>query len=412
MGESFGNNNLDCQGNPLNIQAQSDDQAIMNTPFMMDLRLEMLKGKWPDMCIRCRQTEKAGGISRRQRENRVQKNNLPKFINRTNNQGHILAEIHSIDFRMGNICNLACRMCNPRSSSKWTKDWQKIDQDWFACTDEILEEYRSYNWHQDPKVWANFQKQLPHLEHINFAGGEPLIIPEMIKALEVCIDSGYSKNIALSYNTNLTILPQQVKKLWPHFKSTHLLVSLDAYGSLNDYIRYPSKWQNIEANLFDLEENFEKYGLGGVLISVTVQAYNILRLPELYQFLRNNFKKISIAPQLINLFEAEHYRTQILPEPLKQQAAKNLLREGDLTRKALEGTPNRENGLRDLNWINDAIQFMNSEDQQYRLKDFFRAAHSKDRFRSENLFQVLPEFKPLYQSLNEQNSKVALLPST
>lgn len=395
VSEEYNSDLLDENGIKMNLDRVQDDEVIMNSQWMKDLRLEMLKGKWPSYCERCRLTEEGGGFSRRQFENAANSRFITKLVNDTRPDGSINVRVRSVDFRLGNLCNLACRMCNPRSSSKWVRDWLKIDQDWFGKTDQELDQYRRYNYYKNPKVWENFKKQVPYLRHLHFAGGEPMIVPQMVEALKICIDSGNSGNMSLTYNTNVMVLPDEVKELWQKFGYVRIYASIDAFGKLNDYIRYPSKWDIISRNLEDLEANFDKYHLRQVLVMSTVQAYNITQVGDLFTYLRENFERITPVPHLINLHHPYHYRTQILPPELKTLARERLMEHKALAKEKMLSIPRMHRFMFYLEAMDEAVHFMESEDRQDLLPQFLRAALSKDRFRDESLFDLLPEFEVL-----------------
>lgn len=395
VAEEYDSDVIDERGFKINLDRIQDDEAIMNSQFMKDLRLKMLKGEWPSYCRRCQTTEAGGGHSRRQFENAIHANFISRVVNDTRADGAIRVKLRSMDFRLGNLCNLACRMCNPRSSSKWIKDWTKVDQDWFRETDEELQRFRRLHYYENPKVWESFKKQIPYLRHLHFAGGEPLIVPQMVDALKMCIDSGHASDICLTYNTNVTRLPDEVKELWPKFRYVRVYASIDAYGKLNEYIRHPSRWDEIHRNLKDLEANFDKYGLRQVLVMTTVQAYNVTQVDQLFEYLRNNFERVIPTPHLINLHHPFHYLTQILPPALKNLAKERLLQQKEISRQHMEAKPRLRQSLFYLEAINEIIAFMEAEDRQDLLPQFLRAATSKDRFRGEDLFSVLPEFEVL-----------------
>ena len=88
-----------------------------------------------------------------------------------------------------------------------------------------------------------------------------MMIPQMIHALRICVDSGFAGGIDLSYNTNITLLPQGVAELWPQFKSVSLSCSIDGYGSLNEYIRRPSRWRDVDRHLHTLDAHFHDWNL-------------------------------------------------------------------------------------------------------------------------------------------------------
>ena len=53
----------------------------------------------------------------------------------------------------------------------------------------------------------------------------------------------------LFYTTNLTVLKDELFDLWSQFGHIYLGVSIDGYGEVDDYIRYPSKWEKLEKNI-------------------------------------------------------------------------------------------------------------------------------------------------------------------
>lgn len=411
VSEEYNSNNLDENGIPINISRIHDDEVLMNTNFMKSLRVQQMKGEWSRICERCRITENNGGFSRRQFENATYHQFITRAINDTRPDGGIRVRIRSADYRLGNLCNLACRMCNPRSSSKWIKDWGKIDQEWFGQSESELDQYRRYRYYEDPQIWESFRKQIPYLRHLHFAGGEPMIVAQMILVMRMCIEEGRAKNIWISYNTNMTIIPDEVKELWPHFNHIRIYASVDAYGSLNDYIRFPAKWKTIERNLLDLEQNFEKYGIRLVLINTTVQMYNVTQLDRLFEYL-SQFERIIPIPKLVNLHHPYHYRTQVLPQELKTLAKERLLIARAEAEKVMRRRVRMKRYRFYLDLVDEAIEFMESEDRRQLIPSFMRAASSKDALRNENLFEVIPEFNILKNYLfHEPFSKGSNNPS-
>ena len=97
-----------------------------------------------------------------------------------------------LDIRFGNLCNFKCRMCGPESSTSWYKD-SKLS---FSKT---VDPYTN-----NIALWNDMPNIIPHVSDIYFAGGEPFVQDGHYKLLNFIIDSGYSKNINLQYNTNLS----------------------------------------------------------------------------------------------------------------------------------------------------------------------------------------------------------------
>ena len=93
--------------------SQNTIQEVMHSKFMHDLRKEFLDGKRPNGCISCWKQEDAGNESKR-----------TLYIKKANivGQVHLTKDMVSpvfVDLRLGNICNLKCRICDAGSSSQW-----------------------------------------------------------------------------------------------------------------------------------------------------------------------------------------------------------------------------------------------------------------------------------------------------
>lgn len=148
--------------------------------------------------------------------------------------------------------------------------------------------------------------QIDQLVLLSFLGGEPLIHPYHQKILEQLISDDRSLAIELRYNTNLTILNNSLKKLWAKFKNVKVSVSLEGVGELNDYIRFPSKWDSIRRNFETLIE-WKKEGLPLELSVTTVfQAYSLPGIIDLLQWLLAYKAYMPVVPHFINL-DFPHY---------------------------------------------------------------------------------------------------------
>ena len=386
--EEFPNSIIGDDGKKLTVMDQVTISQVMNSQYMKDLRLKMLNGNWERLCFRCKITEDNDGYSRRNIENRNYQNLIDGLIEKTEKDGTIHNEIISADYRLGNLCNLQCRMCNPGSTYLWIKEWNAIKPKWERYKEERIEEFKRLDWINSDHLIFDVKNKAHKLEHLHFAGGEPLIVPQMKNILEVCIAAGVAKNIQLTYNTNITKLPPQVVELWKEFKEVRLLVSIDAFGDLNSYIRYPSKWEIIDANLKTLDEHHKKMNVSEVLLSTTVQILNILHLDKLYKYL-SQFKFIKKAPNLVNLHVPIYFQTTHLPNDLKKEATEKLLK---IVPTIKDKVYPEDQYLVDN--IQQVINFMNSQDNSQNLLTFSSFQTAFDRKRKLQLFDVFPEIKP------------------
>ena len=98
-----------------NLKTHTLEDAF-NSKFMRNLRRSFRRGERPDGCRNCWREEDAGKKSKRQYM-------LEKFKNEdvdySSNNG---VELKFLDLKLGNICNLKCRICGSWSSSKWAKE--------------------------------------------------------------------------------------------------------------------------------------------------------------------------------------------------------------------------------------------------------------------------------------------------
>jgi sulfatase maturation enzyme AslB (radical SAM superfamily) len=386
--EEFDNNIRDNEGKVMSVSDGVDPHTVMNTDYMKKIRLQMLNGEWPAICTRCKISENLEGVSRRNVEIRNFESSNEDFITSTQPDGTVPAIIKSADYRLGNLCNLQCRMCNPRSTKLWIKDWNDIKPPREQFSPEVMDSYQKYDWIDSPELLKDFAAKASHLEHIHFAGGEPLLVPQMSLVLQKCIDSGNAANIVVTYNTNLTVLPMKVLKLWKHFKGVKILASIDAIGDLNYYIRYPSKWDQIEKNLRFIEENHKEYNILECMLSTTVQALNVLRLDDIYAYLEQ-FKFIVRVPNLVNLYMPPYQQTTVLPIALRKIASIQLQqRMHDLSDKV----PSHYKYL--VENIPQIIHFMNSpnENQKKSFERFIDFQHKFDELKKLKLSDYVPEF--------------------
>ena len=106
------------------------------------------------------------------------------------------------DIRLGNSCNLTCRMCGPVASRLWAASYNQVQPEQYRMPALQLAVLGQSNWvKREPVTWL-LEQSLPSVEALHFAGGEPLIVPEMVDALECCVESG--ARVKLIYPTTRT----------------------------------------------------------------------------------------------------------------------------------------------------------------------------------------------------------------
>ena len=248
-------------------------------PRYAAIRQRMIDGEriW-DHCASCYQLEDRGIKSARQQEtvewaNRLALKNLDDL--------HAITHPAYFEIRSSNRCNLQCRMCSPDASHLIDQEYRRIG----LTTGPPI---RTYDHGFDIVDFTNLKK-------LYVAGGEPLIMPEFYQFLDQCIENRQT-DFELLVNTNGTKLSDKFKKQLTHFTNFQFIFSIDAFGDLNHYIRWPSDWQTIIDNLAYLWDAGHKCS-----VNTTVSIYNVARLHHLFQFLDQQFPNILIH---VNLAES------------------------------------------------------------------------------------------------------------
>jgi MoaA/NifB/PqqE/SkfB family radical SAM enzyme len=306
-------------------------QKILNTSLeewwngeeMKSVRRQMIAGERPSQCSTCWDKEDRGlNVSKRLTENQwwQKRLNFSDVQKNTDSDGYWDGIIKSFDLRLGNTCNLKCVMCNPNSSSKWLEDKAILNE--YENTHWNPKSLANLKWPEENELWDYLNRNKHHLRCLHFAGGEPLLHKKHMEIIKDLVEGGYAKYVKLKYNTNVTILPNQIIDLWNHFYSVHVTASLDGPQSINDWVRFPSKWQSLLNVLDKLDEEAGKHI--DVNINSTQSVYTVEWLPEMYdQLYGRNWNKVGysrghfhIAPDLV--YTPLHLNIRTLPEHAKE----------------------------------------------------------------------------------------------
>jgi sulfatase maturation enzyme AslB (radical SAM superfamily) len=389
MADGEGTDLLGEDGERLHVSQLLSDAEVLNSPVVKAARLTMMRGEWPAACLRCERVEAAGGESGRQYLNqRFDPAGHEALLERTAADGTLAyPTVRYADIRLGNVCNLTCRMCGPVASRLWVPHFNAVQPKAYRIPKAELTVLGQNNWVKHESVGWLLEQSLAHVEALHFAGGEPLILPEMVEALELCVRSGRAGQIELSYNTNLTVLPEKVTSLWRHFRSVSVLCSVDGFGRTTEYIRRPSKWSDIDRNLRKLDDNFERWKIKWATVSCTTQICNVLNLDQLFEYLRTaGFRHITSIPQLVPLFYPQYLSIQALPEPAKAVARGRLQAELDravaLEEPALSGP---------IGSIRSTLAFLDAADTTADLGDFLSFSEASDKAFGDSWREACPE---------------------
>jgi MoaA/NifB/PqqE/SkfB family radical SAM enzyme len=287
----------DDAGDPVNFSTTTPMQA-WNSEYMRNIRRTMMDGNIPASCTKCFAEEQQGVVSKRMWETTtwMERGLDPvTMLNDTQSDGRYKDQLKYLDLRLGHTCNIKCVMCSPHDSSKWVADWKVLAPQ--LEDPEVKRQMQwdksSFNnkWHENEIFWDQLYKQIPYLEEVYFAGGEPLMIKEHKKFIEEIVRSGHNKKIRLRYNTNGILVDEELIELWKHFAVVKVGVSIDAHTDRNNYIRYPTDWETVERNLHMLDNTPDNIRPS---IATAIQMFNIKHLPDFIHWkVNSNFKKVN-----------------------------------------------------------------------------------------------------------------------
>jgi len=404
------------KGQPYNLMRDKILDS-RNAKLACEIRKKMLEGKRHPECVRCWREEDSGMLSRREQELEMWQDifdiNEAKKI--TRKDGEIPQNLEPIyyDLRLGNLCNLKCRMCFPTDSSGWYDEYYDVYKDnYFYDTHGKVQlisrenkwqaRNNDYDWCLKENFWRDLELKIKYIRHIYIVGGEPLLIKRHYDFLEKCLDMGVATNIKLEYNTNITVINDRILQLWSNFKEVRIGASVDAYGRINEYIRYPSQWEVIEKNLkrIDMMEGNVK-----AWIACTVMIYNVLYLPEFIKWkLESNFQRINPPTRpkpfltLHPLHTPPYLNIKALPLKAKQEIEKKYLSFCDWYDEYVNQTnpENKERLVRILRQtLKGYINYMNQADWSHELKRFWEITRQLDRLRNQRIEEYLPELYEL-----------------
>ena len=251
----------------------------MNSEKFRNTRLEMLEGKMPSPCMRCYKEERRGIKSKRLTENENYSNfTIDTARQQTQADGTIDPQLEFVELRLGNICNAKCATCNPASSSKWVVDYRKLAHELDFITN--YDNLDDFAWPERDEFWDDLYKHTANVKTFYINGGEPTLVKAHWRFIERLIAEGRT-DITLWYNTNMISIPDSAFELWSKFKKVQISCSIDDIGLRNQYIRFPTKWKDVEANL----DKLKQYEWLDVSVNQTVSVYNYYYLPEFWKYM-------------------------------------------------------------------------------------------------------------------------------
>ena len=343
---------------------ETDLKEIQKSQYMEDLRTKFRNGEKPAGCDRCWAEESVGKDSKRINTLYKMKNSLKNWTPNSE------PSLKFIDFKLGNVCNLKCRICGSWSSSKWAQE--ELDYGENPVAKKNLKEG---GWpKRQPQFFDDIKEYLADAEYFEFTGGEPFMIRDHFKILMHCVEKGYAKNIDIHYNTNGTHLPpRDIFDLWRYFKRVEIAFSIDDVGEQFQYQRHPANWREVNHNLVEFK-TYQTHNME-FQICTTVNIFNIFSLAKISLWVAQYQPKFFYVN---TCFDPDVFNIQTLPRQVK-----NIVN-------------SRYSMLTDFQ---PTLRFMNSahrDSEQIREQRKARILQT-DKYREENFGDVFPLLNKVLQ---------------
>ena len=300
-----------------------------------------------------------------------------KLYNKTDTDGYLNSPPIYLDIRFGNLCNFKCRMCGSYASSSWAKE-----DKYFGKLDNDAPNHYDH-WTDNEKFWKDIDEIKKYIRVLYFAGGEPFVQEGHYKMLQFLVDSGCSKNIELSYNTNLSyngvFKGYDIEKLWSCFKDVDIWPSIEGFEEKAEYGR-----KGLDFDLFT--KNAKKYSKYIKTFSLVSNVYSISSNLELIKWIKSLDKTFSIT----NLVNPQYQSTTIFSDEVKKRILKKYKNESSfLSTLTTDEMLNIKNSLKHMMSSNDTA-----------LANEFKAQTTKhDLYRNESFEATYSELAEWYKNI-------------
>jgi len=261
-----------------------------HSDYMKELRSKFLDGEQPETCKRCWDEEAAGKQSKRINTQIRLKHYMDEVQYDTLSPDNMMF----LDLKLGNICNLKCRICGSWSSSKWAKE--EIDQHQGDKNHIAYKFLFCGSWPENnDQFWDDLQKNIEHIRYMEITGGEPLLIPRQHEFIKYIDSAGYAKNIEIHYNTNAS---QNLNlNLYKNFKKVEFALSIDNVGKRLEYERYGLKWDDTIHKLPKELHDFNSYKRDNTMnidiqLCFTINIQNVYYIDKLLLWADDSFDSI------------------------------------------------------------------------------------------------------------------------
>ena len=373
-----------------------------NHNYIKDVRRRMTAGEKLPECVECHHLERNGIMSSRQWENKVWADVIDDVVADASANDWEIDQPLQFDFRLGNLCNLQCQMCNKEASHLVSVERAAMVQsglganhpDWDGMIANKKEALL-----QPGIEWESFERMLPYARKIKLIGGEPTVAQDMFKLLDIATATGHAEHIELSFYTNITNMQDRWLDQLAKFEKVIVNCSLEGMEDMNDYLRPPSKWASVWKN-FDKLVKFSDTKEGKrikVRVTTVNQITNALHTAKFWKFM-HDYQMTSnrgIGMSTNQLVEPAYYSMAHAPEWLKEEQREQILE----FLKSIGNSPHFEQYEEPLM---ELVNFSLDPEHKYDadiMRQYVQVTENYDKHRKHLVTKVSPEFERIKRNL-------------
>jgi MoaA/NifB/PqqE/SkfB family radical SAM enzyme len=259
----------------------ADLGEVQHSRYMQKLRQDFLDSKQPRTCRKCWNEERSGRTSKR-----MHTLDRLKHIIQDETWDADAKPLQFLDLKLGNICNLKCRICGSWSSSTFAaEELQYIPNEQKKSSFHYTMLRRGAWPRENPVFWQQMDHIVQDIRYIEFTGGEPFMIREHFDLLQSIVDRGIAHQVEIHYNTNGTQWPDHAESIWQHFRAVEIAFSIDDLGSRFEYQRTNAVWSEVEQNIQRFRDLRERCSNIQLQVCSTVNVFNVMYLESLAQWI-------------------------------------------------------------------------------------------------------------------------------
>lgn len=373
-----------------------------NHDYLKDVRQRLTAGEWLPECVECQRLERNGIVSSRQWENQQWADVIDEVVATASVDDWEVEQPLQFDFRLGNMCNLQCQMCNKEASHLVSVERARMVKsglganhpDWY---DNIADKKQAL---LQPGIdWTSFKDMLKKARKIKIIGGEPTVAPDMFRLLDTAVESGDASHIELSFYTNITNMQDRWLEQLGKFERVIVNCSLEGMEEMNDYLRPPSKWDSVWKNFDKLVKYSNTKAGKNIKVRVTTvnQITNALHIVPFWRMMHQYQMEHDrgIAMSTNQLIEPNYYSMQYAPQWLRDEQRKQI-------EEFLNEIGNSPHFTDYQEPLLEVIAFANDPDHTYNpaiMQQYVDITQRYDQFRGHSINRVSPEFGRIQQEL-------------